>query len=136
MSHFKAVMNYLGVHIDIELKDKFCIFNGPSGTGKTFLFGVVRDVCQQRSIIYVCIDYNYRDSQPEAICAICAEADIICLDNADLYLTNDIIKALSDLDAVILISIKSVVRCNFRGYGQYLVHFDSESIVTERWRTL
>ena len=136
MNNFKAVMNYLGVHIDIELKDKFCIFNGPSGTGKTFLFDIVGDVCQQRSIKYVRIDYKLKDLSAEAILAICAEADIICLDNADLYLTKDIIKSLSDLDAVILISIKSAVRCNFRGYGQYLVHFDSESLVTERWRAL
>jgi hypothetical protein len=55
---------------------------------------------------YAHIDYNVIENNISDIAALCINKDFVILDNADLYLTDDIITSIQKTAKYILISIK------------------------------
>jgi chromosomal replication initiation ATPase DnaA len=95
------------IHVDLKLTEQVNVFVGKSGTGKTYLFALMKAYCVANNISLTIINYN-SVLEPEDIIHGCAKSDIVILDNADLYLTKDILDALRVSAKYILISIKNI----------------------------
>ena len=132
MKMFNLDVDYLGVTLSIVLEDKFCIFNGNSGDGKTFLFKVIKSLCIPRNLKCVYVDYNYKDSTLEGFAGLFKDADIVCLDNAELYITDELIQLLDSLGILVLLNLKYRDQLMFKEFCEYAVKFDEESIIAKR----
>ena len=132
MKMFNLDVDYLGVPLSIALEDKFCIFNGNSGDGKTFLFRVIKSLCIPRNLKCVYVDYNYKDSTIDGFAGLFKDADIVCLDNAELYITDELIQLLDSLDTLVLLSLKYRDPLMFKEFCEYTVKFNEEGIIAKR----
>jgi hypothetical protein len=96
-----------GTFVDLLIEHQVNAFLGGSGEGKSFLFSTLLPYyCYDRGISLHIVDYKVM-LEPVDIAAACSAADIVCLDNADLYLTREILEKIKKTAKYILISIKS-----------------------------
>ena len=92
------------IHMKGVLKHKVCHFMGDSGIGKTFLFSLITVYCMQNKLRCTNVNYNQARQPASVILPLCANADIVLLDNADLYDYKAVIKELKHLPCIVLVS--------------------------------
>lgn len=127
----KIDFNYSSINISIDLSDKICVFYDMSGTGKTFLFDILKSYFLVTKTSYISIDYsnyevlnNYDFSD---------DTKIIMLDNADLYMTGDMFSKLEKSNKLVIMSIKSIKGLNQRYMGFYNVIYTEDKIRVMRY---
>jgi ABC-type polar amino acid transport system ATPase subunit len=120
-----------GVSVNVKLKDKLCCFIDDSGTGKSFLFTIIYEYCKENGIPIALLNYTATDFGDEAIINSCKNKSVVIFDNADLYLSNNIISSVTA--DVVIMSIKSVEKYRFNDYGEYSVESSRYEIKTRRW---
>lgn len=100
----KLQSNGTPVPIDVELREG-CVgllFSGDSGTGKTFLFSMLRSYCLVKGI-----SCNLVDSTNYTMIAEIYPCDLLLLDNLDLYCEPEFLQKCLKGSKYVLCSIKS-----------------------------
>lgn len=122
------------VNFNVSFKDKVCILCDLSGKGKTFLLKFVQSYCLLNDISCIYLDYNMCYVDRNKIVGLCEGKEIVLLDNADLYLDNDMLNKIEDSSGIILICMKSISKLDMRKpRGIYSVNYKSDSLtVTKR----
>lgn len=126
----KIDFNYGSIEVKVDLKDKICVFFDMSGTGKTFLFTMLKSYFLDAGISFISVDYtSYKilDSYDFS-----DDTEVIILDNADLYMNE---KLFSNLDAsgkLIVMSIKDIGNLNQKNMGFYRVLYKDTLLKVKR----
>jgi len=121
-----------GIRVDIDIQDRFCIFFSASGTGKTFLFELLEKYCISNDISVALVDYRDCKNEVESICSKCRGKRLVILDNADLYITADLLREICENAEVVLTSIKSVPKLHSVKGTFYRVEYTSGKLSVSR----
>ena len=131
MEGFSFNGTFSGVSFDVNFSDKFNIIKQDSGTGKTFMFGVIDAYCKKNGISCLLCNYSmleFKDNFDEHI----EGKSLVLLDNADLYLDSSLLSELESKDCIVVISIKSLVGLYVEDVGFYSVKYDEDSLTVVR----
>lgn len=120
-----------GVHFDVTLSDSVCVFEQDSGTGKTFLFTTIAEYCVVNSLKCVTMNSSRLDLLDSFEGSV-KDVDILLLDNADLYLTDELFKRLAKNAKRVLISVKDISRLSLNTAGFYFVRYVGNSLTVVR----
>lgn len=122
-------MKVSGIDFDLSLEDNLILFTGLSGDGKTFMFKCLKEYLNI-TMGTNCVLFNSSAIQyPEsAIKDICKCAKVVIFDNADLYLTQNVLDyAVSNVD-IVIVSMKLYFTLNFNGFSMYTVDYKDNSL--------
>lgn len=121
------------INLHIDITDKIALFWDNSGTGKTFMFHMLESYFVANGITYRKFDYNVENQDIEWIKRGLQKADIILLDNADLYMTRELFEYLKSSGKQVIISIKHTEKLgSFENCGFYSVRYDGKIMRTVR----
>jgi ABC-type ATPase involved in cell division len=119
------------INVDTEFRDRVCYLLDNSGTGKTYLFMLIYNYCKEKKIDAVYFNYLNMDFSENTIIGESNNQKIVIFDNADLYLTDNIVEKINaDL---ILVSIKDIEEFNVLNSGRYHVKINDKTISVKRW---
>lgn len=116
---------------DVSLIDKVCIFFDDSATGKTYLFDILNQLLQRRgvkSFLFKAENLSVDGKVNDQIFS----SDVVFLDSADLYLTQDMYDKLLKSSSMIILSVKSLHEVNYRSYGMYAISYEGDTLKTKR----
>lgn len=120
------------INFDISFEDKVNVFSGMSGEGKTFLFTVLESYFIDNDISYQYYNSSSLRFGVSELFSGCTGRSVIIFDNADLYLTRELLDyAISQSDTVI-VSMKDFFRLGFTSFGRYLIEYDNNIFRTRR----
>lgn len=94
------------LNVDVNISDRVALFIGTSGSGKTFLFRLLRKkavIEGKRTIIVDSSSMRTEDGSD-----IDFDCDIVFLDNADLYMSDSLFRRMTQGKANVLVNMKSV----------------------------
>lgn len=94
------------VNVSISLNDKIYVFKGKSGTGKTFVSSILSGICRDKGLTYRYFNNTAKNDATGIISATASNKDIVFFDNADLYLTDEILENVKNTKCI-LISMKN-----------------------------
>lgn len=123
-----------GIHFDIEFLDKLCLFTGKSAEGKTFAFKAMDEYCRSTGMKCRYFDSTCFERSIESMKLDCIGQEIVIFDNADLYLTQELLDHALSIASTVIVSMKSYFRLNFESAGLYKVSFNSSSLSIFRIR--
>lgn len=116
---------FSGVHFDVAFEDKVNLLSGVSGERKTFLFTVLDEYFVERGVSYCHFDSRFVGYTEEQLINLCTGRKIIIFDNADLYLTQNLLDfAIGTADTVI-VSMRVYCRLKFNAYNFYAVRYNT-----------
>lgn len=111
--------NYGGVSVDVDFgsQAKWVFLDGDSGQGKSYLFRLLPNIATFVGIKVLVFDYKLIPGGHDPFKSMSDwVADIVCLDNADLYLTQKLLNQLSELDCQFLVSLKDTTKFGVHNY--------------------
>lgn len=123
---------YSGIVFDVDIQDRISLFTGYSGTGKTFAFGAIQEYLVSNNIRTIYFDDRQMDYTTDQLISLCDNKEVIILDNADLYLTQDLLDSIIDSDKILLCSIKRPYQYRFRVFGKYGVEYENNKVAVRR----
>lgn len=123
---------FSGVRFDISFEDRVNLFSGVSGEGKTFLFTVLEEYLTETGVSYCHFDSRFADYTEEQLINLCTDRKIIIFDNADLYLTQNLLDFATETADTVIISMKLYCRLRFESYNFYAVNYSGRSLVVRR----
>ena len=123
----KIKYNYNGIDVNAELKNKLNIFFDISASGKTFFFRILQLYCKENGLRYASFDYKSENTE-EAMIAYSKNTKVVILDNADLYLTQNLLDSLLSCADYVLISIKDLTKINIRNSSFLRVRYTSDKL--------
>ena len=127
----KIDFNYGSIDVKVDLKDKICVFYDMSGTGKTFLFTMLKSYFLDAGISFISVDYtSYKILNGYDFSD---DTKVIILDNADLYMTGDMFSKLEKSNKLVIMSIKSIKGLNQRYMGFYNVIYTKDKMQVMRF---
>lgn len=94
------------VNVSINLNDGIYVFKGKSGAGKTFVSSILSGICRDKGLTYRYFNNTAKNDTAEIISATASNKDIVFFDNADLYLTDEILENVKNTKCI-LISMKN-----------------------------
>lgn len=100
--------------------------------GKTLLLSAVELYCRNQGISCYLCDYHVQDLSTEQIYVTCSDMQVLLFDNADLYLTPDLLKKLQNANYII-ISKKDLFGFNLFSATSCLVHYDNKQLTLEEF---
>lgn len=122
-----------GIHFNVNFMDEINVIKGYSGTGKTFLFNMLRSYCMLQGIPCAYIDYTFvSDGDIDLILEHCVGKELIILDNADLYLNHELFNNIRSIGKTIIMSKKSTYGLNMTKAHVYMIGYDESSLSTRR----
>ncbi len=131
MKELVVKTSFSGVDIDVKFTDKINFIVQDSGTGKSYLFGLLSEYCQ--SVGISCLLFNYATLPfVGSLRDISVGKDVVILDNADLYMNSDLLSFFESSGCLVIISIKSVAELHSNSAGYYFVDYTNGVISTER----
>lgn len=120
----------------IDIQDRYCIFGGESGSGKTFMIKYIKAHCIATGIQCICIDYSLnKDGIIAAISSIKYDTSILVVDNAEIVLNKEIEDLIYQVPGYKIIMIRDTTVMPFlvfRGPGLYVINNEGGMLVTER----
>jgi hypothetical protein len=119
------------ISVSASLNNKLNILTGNSGTGKTLFIYAFKAYCEKNNIRYAFFDYNYYDKSAEQIIDACKESDIILMDNADLYISKDIMKEIKDKSKLIILVLKNTAMIDNTEATEYIAHYANLKLTLE-----
>ena len=127
----KIDFNYGSIEVKADLKDKICVFFDMSGTGKTFLFTMLKSYFLDAGISFISVDYaSYKILDGYDFSD---DTKVVILDNADLYMTSDMFSKLEKSNKLVIMSIKSIKGLNQRYMGFYNVIYTKDKMQVMRF---
>lgn len=128
----KFIKEYSGIIFDINIQDKINLFTGYSGTGKTFAFGAIQEYLKSNNVNTIYFDYRQIDYTTEQLISLCKNREVVILDNADLYTTQELLDYLINSDKIIMCSIKNRYKYRFKAFGTYDINYENTRLVIRR----
>lgn len=119
---------YNNIHTEINIKTGISLLSSESGSGKTLLLNLITDYCNKNHIQYCIINYTNIDQLPELFSNT---YEIVLLDNADRYITDEILEKLREISKYAIIVLKDDSKVDTRDTSQYLVHYNNLKIILE-----
>lgn len=131
-------VRYGAVEVKVHFKNKVNFLNSTSGTGKSFLFTILGEYYSDKGVSFVLVNAGSIPKNnielEEKILGIVKDSQIICLDNADLYLTNNLYNNIlrSCADSTLLISMHRTVRLHSeeKDVGFYTIIYEDDKLVS------
>lgn len=120
-----------GVMVESALPQGVVILRGNSGSGKTFFMNALAAYCETNVIPYYMCNSQAGRFVDEAIIKSSEGCKMVLLDNADLYLTNDLLKCLRDKVEYIIISKKQLFNIDTDNVYYALVHYENNYLTLE-----
>ena len=124
---------YSGVTVCAEFHNKLNLLSGFSGTGKTFLMQAIELYCLNEKINCIYCDFRYMYFDEEQIKIMCKNAEVVLLDNADLYLTDSILSWLKEQGKMLIICMKDTSYIDMEDMHEYIVSYENEKIIIEEF---
>ncbi len=97
-----------GAIIDAELDAKLNILTGNSGSGKSMLLQALDLYCSRNDLNWVFCNYHQMNYAKEKLIDICSNKDVVLLDNADLYITEDILNRILKTSKMVVMSLHDI----------------------------
>lgn len=72
------------------------------------------------------------DYTADQLISLCDNKEVILLDNADLYFTQDLLDYLIGSNKILLCSIKRPYQYRFRVFGKYEVEYENNRVAVRR----
>ena len=116
---------------DVSLIDKVCIFFDDSATGKTYLFEILNQLLLKKGVKSFLFKAENLSADGKVNDQIFS-SDVVFLDSADLYLTQDMYDKLLKSSSMIILSVKSLHEVNYGSYGMYVIKYEGDILKTER----
>ena len=130
MDNLDVELNYQGVSIKAKF-NKWNMLSGYSGTGKTFLMQAVELFCKNNSITCLYCDYRFADYTDEQIKELSKNAEVVLLDNADLYLNNNLFSWFKQ--KLFIVCMKDTTGLDMDGVHKYITNYMDEHITIEEF---
>lgn len=121
MNNLDIKTKYNGIDVECSFNNKLNILRGSSGSGKSLLLTAIDFYCTFNKISCRLCNYDIAGLRPDTIISICEDVEVVLLDNADLYLTEDILKAILKTAKFVIMSIKNTDGISIDGASEYLV---------------
>ena len=121
-----------GINIKVKFNKGVTYLRGYSGMGKTLLLSAVELYCRNQGISCYLCDYHAQDLNTEQIYVTCSDMQVLLFDNADLYLTPDLLKKLQNANYII-ISKKDLFGFDLFSATSCLVHYDNKQLTLEEF---
>ena len=116
-----------GKDISVNISSRLNLFFSESGTGKTFFMNIIYGYCLDEGIKCAYINHKSSMYRTEDIINICKDMDIVMLDNADLYLNNDILNSICD-NTMIFVDMKNTTKIDIEDYDRVRIVYDGDSM--------
>lgn len=127
----KIEENLGGIDFSIQFDDRINLLTEQSGTGKTFMLNMMADYLMLKGEPYAFFSRKTMFFSQDAMKEACVGKDIIIFDDADLYLTQELLDCASDIGTVI-VSMKSFYTLSFRSCGFYSVEYSGNNLEVKR----
>lgn len=128
----KFIKKYYGVEFDIELNDKICLFTGNSGTGKSFAMMAIHKYLVEHGVDVLYINYKNCNYTVEQIIGLCSVNKVIIMDDADLYMTQELYNYIKLNCEQSLICLKDIYRIRRGNCGFYNIIYEGNTLRTEK----
>lgn len=129
----KIEENLGGIDFSIQFDDRVNLLTGHSGTGKTFMLKMMADYFMLEGVSCAFFNRKTMELSQKAMKEACIGKDVIIFDDADLYLTQELLDYASDVGTVI-VSMKSFYTLGFKSLGFYLVEYSENRLEVRRRR--
>ena len=123
---------YYGVEFDIELKDKICLFDGYSGTGKSFAMMAIHKYLVEQGVDVLYINYENCNYTVEQMIGLCSVNKVIIMDDADLYMTQELYNYIKLNCEQSLICLKDIYRIRRGNCGFYSIIYEGDTLRTKK----
>lgn len=121
------------INLSINITDSVAILLDDSGTGKTFMFEMLESYFVAKGIAYKKFDYNSENEDTDWFIQGMRKANIVLLDNADLYMTKELFNYLKSSDKQVIMSIKHTEKLgSFENCGFYTINYENNNLKTVR----
>jgi len=121
-----------GITLNVHFQEKFCYLDNASGTGKSFLFRLLRRYYKEQDLVVIHVNYETETSTESTLMDYCKHADVVLLDNADLYLTRHIIQKFRELDIQVIICMKNIRQVYSSDFVLYDVIYEGNTLSVKR----
>ncbi len=128
----KFIKEYSGIIFDVNIQDRINLFTGYSGTGKTFAFGAIQEYLKSNNVSTIYFDYRQVDYTTEQLISLCKNREVVILDNADLYITQELLDYLINSNKIIMCSIENRYKYRFKAFGTYDINYENTRLVIRR----
>lgn len=126
-----SINNKSPIRVDAKFNDGINVIYCYSGTGKTFLFTKLNDYYANNNMHRVSlINYNFYNKSVDAVIDFCKGSDLILLDNADLYISHDLINRLKSICNCIVVSMKNTLFFDKYEVSELSVEYNNHYIRT------
>lgn len=136
MTMMKLNWTYEGdsnINLSINITDPVAILLDDSGTGKTFMFEMLESYFVAKGIEYKKYDYSSENEDTDWFIQGMRKANIVLLDNADLYMTKELFNYLKSSEKQIIMSIKHTEKLgSFENCGFYIINYENNNLKTVR----
>ena len=127
----KIDYEYSGIKVNADFKDNVNLLYGMSGSGKTFLFEIIQHYCKEKGIKNALFDFKTENTEDNMV-AFCKDAGIVLLDNADLYISKELLARFMKECPCILISLKDYSKIGIKDVGMYSVDYTDKKMEVKR----
>lgn len=121
-------MDFNGIDIEVNFNPGTHILEGHSGTGKSLLLEAINLFCLNNNKTCRYLNFNNRHNTKETILTICGRSEVVLLDNADLYLTDEILRELKAENRFIIISVKDTAELDISEDNFYEVQYQNQKL--------
>ena len=129
----KLDFEYNATRFCIDFEGKINLLEDNSGTGKTFLCTALRSYLADKGIPCLAINskiFQHLDFQN----LILDGKEVIILDNADLYLTDELLERLKKSTAIVIIALHDSLQFNFgKETIRYFCEYKNSTVTVRRW---
>lgn len=136
MTMMKLDWTYEGdsnINLSINITDSVAILLDDSGTGKTFMLEMLESYFVANGIAYKKFDYSSENEDTKWFIQGMQKANIVLLDNADLYMTKELFNYLKSSNKQVIMSVKHTEKLgSFENCGFYTVNYDNNNLKTVR----
>lgn len=129
----KINMKFNSIDIEGEFTGQINLLAGYSGTGKTLLMKAMQLYCLDNNISYRYIDYKNKDDTTEQIYNYCKNVKIVMLDNADLYISDELLDELSKTADLIIMSLKQTQLISMDRVKRYVINYNNLKLQLEEF---
>ena len=121
------------INLSINITDSVAILLDDSGTGKTFMLEMLESYFVANGIAYKKFDYSSENEDTDWFIQGMQKANIVLLDNADLYMTKELFNYLKSSNKQVIMSIKHTEKLgSFENCGFYTINYDNNNLKTVR----
>lgn len=109
MDRLNVKTNFEGYEIDVEFTDGVNFLTSKAGKGKSLLLKALQQYCFLNRIKSLYLDWSVVHFSVDQIIKNCEGKEVVLLDSADLYLTDELLERLRELtDTVVIIEMKDM----------------------------